>query len=448
MALAANVSRHDAYRDSLPAISIDAPSEPPAPGQRHFVAVVRPREEDTARNLADYCFRLGLSWRTVYSDDKDFRKTVSQLHADGEIGALTNVILLGHSDSVGGQHRIQTRWSERDQDNYLYPVMSDTLKFARSLRKLPETGPAAGKRMRWKGMIDVPSCAAEILGKQVAASAEVQAEGPNMLYGDLDCHGCSESSHAIRSICEFVHQPGTEKPFSAAAMLAWVSRTAAVPVTLAGGGVGAPIVVLPAQSLVEAMHAFLPARLRQVQVEEAYDAVRAAVAQASLGRVSSAMRQEAGRPDSLLLQRNLARIIHDQLIHDCLGRAAEPFADVPPLLRTITAFGEPLDIAVEIDSLHRYEKLARNASNNCHRAAKHQPDRSGKTALHHAGFATLADAAYWQTLTAAGEPLAGKRPAQAPRSSGRKHCGRTSFCEVAGRMTGPRGMDWMQALTL
>jgi ankyrin repeat protein len=90
-----------------------------------------------------------------------------------------------------------------------------------------------------------------------------------------------------------------------------------------------------------------------------------------------------------------------------------------------------------------------------HGADVNQPDRTGKTALHHAvearslalvkvlsganadstiqsdgmtpvalsartgfdaGFAVLANAGFWQALGARGTPLAGERPAQAPHS--------------------------------
>jgi hypothetical protein len=371
MAFASILSKHDACRDSFPIISITTPPEPPAPRQRHIVAVVCPREERMARNLADDCFRLGLSLRMIHTDSEEFtRAAIDALYASGEIGDLTHLILVGHGVNRNGQHRIETQCRGSDENDYLYPVESDTLKLLGLLRERPETDPATGKRMRWKGMIHVLSCAAEILGKQVAASARVQAEGPNLFYGDLDSHGSSESSHAIRSICEVVHHQGTEKPLSSASILAWVARTAAVPVTLAGGDVGSPIVVLPAQSVVEAMPAFLPGRLRQVQVEEAYDAARTAVAQADMRRVSEAMLQEDGRPDSLVLQQNLARIVHEQVVQDRLDQAAGLFADAPPLVHTINAFGQPLDALVAPARLHRYKKLARRASNNCHRSAK------------------------------------------------------------------------------
>lgn len=324
-----------------------------------------------ARNLADDCFRLGLSLRMIHTDSDEFNDaTIDGLYASGEIGDTTHLILVGHGANQDGQHRILTQCLGPDTEDYLYQVETDTLKLLSILRGRPETDPATGKRMRWKGMIHVLSCGAQILGKQVAASAEAQADGPNLFYGDLDSHGSSESSHAIRSICELVHQHGAGKPLSPASMLAWVSRTAAVPVTLAGGDVDSPIVVLPAQSVMEAMPAFLPGRLRQVQLEEAYDATRAAVAQADLRRVSDAMLQEDGRPDSVVLRQKLARIVHEQLVQDRLDQAAGLFADAPPLVHTINAFGHPLDAVVEPARLHRYKKLVRKASNDCRRPAK------------------------------------------------------------------------------
>jgi hypothetical protein len=371
MAFASTISKRDACRDSIPVISITAPSEPPAPRQRDIVAFVCPREERMARNLADDCFRLGLSLRMIHTDSDEFTDaTIDELHASGEIGDTTHLILVGHGVNRNGQHRIETQCRGPDEEDVLYPVESHTLKLLGRLRERPETDAVTGKRMLWKGMIHVLSCGTQILGEQVAASAEVQAEGPNLFYGDLDSHGSSESSHAIRSICEFLYQHGREKLFSSASMLAWVARTAAVPVTLAGGEVGSPMVVLPPQSVVEAMPAFLPGRLRQVQLVEAYDATRAAVARADLRRASEAMLQEDGRPDSLVLQQNLARIIHEQVVLDRLDQAAGLFTDAPPLIHTINAFGQPLDAVVEPARLHRYEKLARKASNDCHRSAK------------------------------------------------------------------------------
>ena len=84
MALAPTVSRHDTHRGSLPVISIAAPREAPTPRQRHIVAFICPDEERMARNLADDCFRLGLSLRMVHTDSDEFtNETIGRLHASG-----------------------------------------------------------------------------------------------------------------------------------------------------------------------------------------------------------------------------------------------------------------------------------------------------------------------------------------------------------------------------
>lgn len=342
-----------------------------------------------ARNLANDCFRLGLSVRMIHTDSDDFTSaTIDKLHASGEIGDKTHLIVVGHGANWNGQHRIASHF-RADEDDHVHIARRDTLELIGALRERREPDPATGNRDIWKGMIHVLSCGAQVLGKQVTASAKAQADGPCLFYGDLDSHGSSESSHAIRSICEFVQQHGSDKPFSPLAMLAWVARTAAVPVTLAGGDVDKPICVLPAQSVMEAMPAFLHGRLKQWQLEQANDATMSAVSRTDLCRVSNAMLHGDDRPDSLVLQQQLARLVHEQVVQNRLDQAAALLADVPPLARTIDAFGLPLDAMVEPDHLKRYRKLARKASKQASKQSRHSStlpkaatasvERNGKT---------------------------------------------------------------------
>jgi hypothetical protein len=326
-----------------------------------------------ARNLADDCFRLGLSLRMIHTNSDEFNdETIDSLYASGEIGDTTHLIVVGHGRNGSDQHRIMTHWRRSDENDQVYSVERYPLKLLSALREQDETDPATGNRKIWKGMIHVLSCGAQILGKQVAASPEAQADGPNLFYGDLDSHGSSESSYAIRSICEFLHQHDTDKPFSPVEMLAWVARTAAVPVTLAGGNAAAAtaIAVLPAHSVMETMPAFLHGRLKQWQVEQAGDATMVAVAEADQRRVSDAMLQEDGRPDSLVLQHNLARVVHEHLIQDRLDHAARLFRDAPPLMQTIGAFGHPIDAMVKPAYLQHCRKLARKAGKQSDPTAK------------------------------------------------------------------------------
>lgn len=339
-----------------------------------------------AKNLADDCFRLGLSLRMIYTDSEEFTDaTIDRLHASGEIGDTTHLILVGHGSNRNDQHRITSHFDRSSEDDGVLAVKRDTLMLLGALRERHEIDPATGNYKIWQGMIHVLSCGAQILGKQVAASPEAQADGPCLFYGDLDSHGSSESSHAIRSICEFVYQHGADKPFSSVAMLAWVARTAAVPVTLAGGDVATPIAVLPARSVMETLPDFLHGRLKQLHLDQACDAAMAAAARADLHRVSNAMRQEDGRPDSLVLQQNLARLVHEQVVQNRLDQAAALFAEAPPLVHTIDAFGHPLDAVVEPDHLQRYRKLALKASKHRHHsariaeAAQTSAERNGKT---------------------------------------------------------------------
>lgn len=369
MAFATSALTHDACRDSFPIISITAPPKPPAPRQRHIVAFICPNEERMARNLANDCFRLGLSLRMIHTDSDEFNdEKMAELHASGEIGDTTQLVVVGHGQNLNGEHRIVTQCHGPDENDYVYPVEADTLKLLMLLRERPGIDPATGKRLLWKGMIHLLSCGAQVLSHQIAASAEARAGGPTLCYGDLDSHGSSESSNWIRSICEGVHQHGSEKPISPADMLARVARAAAVPVTLAGGETLSPIVVEPARSVVEAMPAFLPGRLRQLQVEMVYDAAHAAVDEANLRRVHEALLQQDNRPDSVVLQQNLARIVHEHVVQGRLDDAAGLFADAPPLVHTINAFCNPLDDVVEPHNLRRYKKLARKASKRCHRS--------------------------------------------------------------------------------
>ena len=242
-------------------------------------------------------------------------------------------------------------------DGEVCPAERDTLLLLGCLREASDIDPATGECRIWKGMIHVLSCGAQVLGGQVAASAEARADGPCLFYGDLDSHGSSESSHAIRSICEFVHQHGADKPVSPLATLAWVARTAAVPVTLAGCDAAAPVSVMPAQSVMEAMPAFLHGRMKQWQLTQADGA--AANAQAQMRHVCDAILQEDGRPDSAVLRENLARVVHERLIQGRLDQAAGLFADAPPLVHTIDAFGLALDALVEPADLPRYRALQR-----------------------------------------------------------------------------------------
>ncbi|MBL4954525.1 hypothetical protein JK635_20410, partial [Neobacillus sp. YIM B02564] len=95
------------------------------------------------------------------------------------------------------------------------------------------------------------------------------------------------------------------------------------------------------------------------------------------------------RPDSLVLQQQLARLVHEQVVQNRLDQAAALLADVPPLVHTIDAFGLPLDAMVEPDHLKRYRKLARKASKQASKQSRHSStlpkaatasvERNGKT---------------------------------------------------------------------
>src|SRR6478672_4089691 len=91
---------HDACRDSFPIISITAPPKPPAPWQKRIVAFICPNEERMARNLANDCFRLGLSLRMIHTDSDEFNdEKIAELHASGEIGDTTQLVVVGHGQN-------------------------------------------------------------------------------------------------------------------------------------------------------------------------------------------------------------------------------------------------------------------------------------------------------------------------------------------------------------
>ena len=89
MAFATPVFPHVA-RDSFPVIPITAPPKPLACRQRHIVAFLCSYEERMARNLANDCFRLGLSLRMIRTYSDEFNdEMIDSLYASGEIGDMT-----------------------------------------------------------------------------------------------------------------------------------------------------------------------------------------------------------------------------------------------------------------------------------------------------------------------------------------------------------------------
>ena len=374
MALSTSVRRHTTHSDFLPVVSITAPPNPKPAREKHIVAIVCPRMEHVARCLADRCHRLGLSLHMVHTDDDDFdAATMDELHASGALGNATQLIVLGHGANLSSKHEIETIYRGPGADGEVQTRQDDTLRFLKWLRLGLDTDPMSGERLPWKGMIHVLSCGAEILAELIARSDDAHEYGPNLIYANLTSHGVSETSQAIDSICDFIYLHRTEATFSPTALLAWVGRTAAVPVTLVGGEFCSPIVLQPAESVVEAMPAFLSGRLRQLQVERAHDAASAVADRDKLRRAVDEIRRDDARPDSLLLQENLSRIVHEQVLNGGLDTVAQLFNDAPPLVNVTNAFGKPLEAVVGSDRRRRYEKLARAASENCRRT--HKPVR-------------------------------------------------------------------------
>lgn len=325
---------------------------------------------------------MGLSLRIIHTDSDEFDDpTLDQLHARGEIGPGTHLILLGHGENLSGKHVLHVFDEVADGEELPSPSAHETLGLLMSLRLSHDDDPASGKRRPWKGTAHVLSCGAQALGAQIAASEEALASGPTFLYGDLDSHGSSESSLALRSICEFIHQHRDETMISPSAMLAWVGRTAAVPVTLVGAEARSPIVIEPAMSVVEAMPAFLPGRLRQLQVEQSDDAARAEADRDARRLALAALGAEDGRPDSLILQHHLTRIIHEQAVNARLDKVTALLEDAPPLVHAVNAFAAPLDAAVQAANLSRYDRLARKAARRFLRPGKNNEHRGQSTVL-------------------------------------------------------------------
>lgn len=388
MAFPTSVRHHNTHSDFFPVISIAAPPDPSPVREKHIVAIVGPRMERVARCLADHCHSLGLSLRMLHTDSDDFNAaTMDELHASGALGPATQLILIGHGGNLSSQHQFETMCHGPGADGEVHIRTDDTLTLLKWLRLGQATDPTTGERLPWTGMAHFASCGAEILGKLIAQSDDALDHGPNLIYGNLTGHGLSETSQAIHSICEFIHQHRAEATLSPTALLAWVGRTAAVPVTLVGGEVRSPIVLQPAESVVEAMPAFLSGRLRQLQVERSHDAASAVADRDNLRRAVDAICREDARPDSQILQENLSRIAHEQALNGRPDTVAELFNDAPPLADVINAFGEPIKDVVGSDRHRRYEKLARKAGENRPPAGKPAWPSTGKTRKERAGGA-------------------------------------------------------------
>ena len=374
MALPTSVRRLHTHGDFLPIISITAPPDPKPAREKHIVAIVGPRMERVASCLVGHCHRLGLSLRMVHTDSDDFNaSTMDELHASGALGPVSQLVVLGHGSNQSTSHGIETQCHGPGPDGESHHRTDDTLTLLKWLRLGQDTDPMTGERLPWKGMAHVLSCGAHILAELIARSDDAQEYGPNLIYGNLDSHSLSETSEAIRSICEFMHHHRAEATLPPTALLAWVGKTAAVPVTLIGGEVRSPIVLQPAQSVVEAMPAFLAGRLRQLQAERSHDAAAAVADLDSLRRAAEAMRREDVRPDSLLLQENLSRIVHEQALNGQPDTLAELLDDAPPLADVPNAFGRPLDAVVVSDRRHRHEKSTRKVGENGRPAGKPAP---------------------------------------------------------------------------
>ncbi len=367
--------------------------------------------ERVARCLAVQCRSLGLSLRMIHTDSDDFNAaTMDEVHASGALGPATQLIVMGHGMNQSGKHQIKTICRGPGAEGEEQTRQDDTLILLKWLRLGKHTDPATGERLPWNGMIHMLSCGAGSLGELIAESDDAQEYGPNLIYGNMTRHGVSETAQAVRSICEFIHLHRTEAVFSPTALLAWVGRTAAVPVTLAGGEIRSPIVLEPARSVVEAMPAFLPGRLRQLAVARSHDAALAVADQDALHRAVEAMSREDVRPDSLLLEENLSRIMHEQVRNGGLDTIAELFSDVPPLVDVTSAFGKPLDASVDSGRRKRYEKLASRARKNCRRTEKAVRLPAGEPGSESAGIAGRAQMADFN-----GAPVSGRsRRATAP----------------------------------
>lgn len=386
MALPTSVRHHHAHGNFLPVIPITAAPDPGLAKEKHIVAIVGPRMERVARCLVDHCHRLGLSLRMVHTDSDDFgAATMDQLHASGALGPASQLIVMAHGANLSSGHEIETIYHGPGADGEMRIGKDDTLTFLKWLRLAQDTDPTTGERLPWKGMVHVPTCGAGILGELIAQSDEALDYGPNLIYGNLVGHGVSETSHALGSICEFIHLHRTEATVSPTALLAWVGRTAAVPVTLVGGDVRLPIVLQPATSVVEAMPAFLSGRLRQLQVERSHDTASGVGGGDKLRRAVEAICREDARPDSLLLKENLSRIVHEQVLNGGMDTVAELLRDAPPLVDVINAFGKPLESVVASDRRQRYEKLARKASENSRHTQNLAPVSPGKSGRENAG---------------------------------------------------------------
>lgn len=369
MAVPISLRHQNAHGDLLPVISVAAPPHPGHAREKHIVAIVGPGMEHVARCLADQCRWLGLSLRMLHTDSDDFNAAaMDEMHASGALGPATQLIVMGHGLNQSGKHQIETICRGPDAEGNMHTRKDDTLILLKWLRLGQGTDPQTAERLPWKGMIHMLSCGAGILGELIAESEDAQEYGPNLIYGNLTHHGVSETTQAIRSICEFIHLHRTEAVFSPTALLAWVGRTAAVPVTLAGGELRSPIVLEPARSVVEAMPAFLSGRLRQLAVARSHDAASALADREALRCAGEAMSREDVRLDSLLLEENLSRIMHEQVLNGGLDTVAELLNDVPTLVDVTGASGKPLEAVVDYGRRKRYEKLACKARKKCRRA--------------------------------------------------------------------------------